>query len=63
MEQGFLMDTNVVIDYLGNKLPPSGAALMSNYLKFIFSRFIKSGRRKSIFNFGMKYQHFKNRFK
>ena len=30
MEQGFLMDTNVVIDYLGNKLPPSGAAFIDN---------------------------------
>ena len=30
MEQGFLMDTNVVIDYLGNNLPPSGAAFIDN---------------------------------
>jgi predicted nucleic acid-binding protein len=30
MGQGFLMDTNVVIDYLGNKLPPSGTAFIDD---------------------------------
>lgn len=30
MGQGYLMDTNVVIDYLGNKLPLSGATFIDN---------------------------------
>lgn len=30
MGPGYLMDTNVVIDYLGNKLPPSGTSFIDN---------------------------------
>ncbi|HXS57823.1 MAG TPA: type II toxin-antitoxin system VapC family toxin [Hanamia sp.] len=30
MGQGYLIDTNVVIDYLGNKLPLSGTAFIDN---------------------------------
>jgi len=30
MEQGFLMDTNVIVDYLGNKLPLAGASFIDN---------------------------------
>ena len=30
MGQGYIMDTNVVIDYLGNKLPSSGASFIDN---------------------------------
>jgi predicted nucleic acid-binding protein len=30
MEQGFLMDSNVVIDYFGNKLPTKAASFIDN---------------------------------
>lgn len=30
MEQGYLIDTNAAIDYLDNKLPVSGAALIDD---------------------------------
>jgi predicted nucleic acid-binding protein len=30
MEQGFLIDTNVIVDYLGNKLPLAGASFIDN---------------------------------
>jgi len=30
MEQEFLMDSNVVIDYFGNKLPPKATSLIDN---------------------------------
>jgi hypothetical protein len=30
MGQGYLIDTNVVIDYLGNKLPLSGSSFIDN---------------------------------
>ncbi|HEX8462541.1 MAG TPA: type II toxin-antitoxin system VapC family toxin [Segetibacter sp.] len=35
MEQQYLMDTNVVIDYLGNKLPPGGSLFIDNLFPVI----------------------------
>jgi predicted nucleic acid-binding protein len=35
MEQQYLMDTNVVIDYLGNKLPPGGSVFIDNLFPVI----------------------------
>lgn len=35
MEQEYLMDSNVVIDYLGNKIPPNGTAFIGRLMPVI----------------------------